>query len=303
VVQPPGAATGWWAGAPSLLYDGGIVYLSYRLRRPRALGRGYETRIATSTDRMAFHDVWRMTAADLASPSIERCALAKGPEGTFRLYVSYVDGGDSRWRIDMLEAPTCEELDPRRRRPALVAEEIGVAGVKDPCLLELGGELYMFVSCAVQASGTPAELHREGDAFASGMVRSATGVATSADGLDWRWSGIVLAPPEAGWDAYETRISCVLPDNGRYLAFYDGIRSAAQNYEERTGVAESTDLRTWRRLSVARPLFGSPVGSGSLRYVAVLELLSDTVFCAEVCRRDGSHGLCRFEAPLDLRRL
>jgi hypothetical protein len=81
-------------------------YLSYRLRRPRELGRGYESRIATSRDGAMFQDVWRMTSRDLTSPSIERCALLPESDGVARLYVSYVDGADGRWRIDVLEGPS-----------------------------------------------------------------------------------------------------------------------------------------------------------------------------------------------------
>jgi hypothetical protein len=302
VVEPPGSGSGWWAGAPTVLDRNGTFYLSYRLRRPRELGRGYETRIAASRDGTVFRDVWRMTSHDLASPSIERCALLTESDGAMRLYVSYVDGADGRWRIDVLEARSLEALHARGRRPVLMPSEVGVAGVKDPCIVRAQGQWHMYVSCAVSGDPANVELHRREDAFASGSIRSATGLATSADGERWRWHGIVLAPPESGWDAYETRITAVVEDDGRYLAFYDGIATAAENYEERTGLAESTDLQTWRRLTVTRPLYGSPHGSGSLRYVSAVEP-SGALLYAEIARRDGSHELCVFRAPADVRRV
>ena len=63
IVVPPGEGPGWWAGAPSAIYDdtNGKFYLYYRLRRPRGIEpeRGGECRIAESVDGKTFHTVCR----------------------------------------------------------------------------------------------------------------------------------------------------------------------------------------------------------------------------------------------------
>src|SRR5262245_19140843 len=77
VIEPPGTGQGWWAGACSAAVDAdaGRFYLSYRLRKPRELGRGVECRVAESEDGVQLRDIWRMGKEALASPSVERSAL------------------------------------------------------------------------------------------------------------------------------------------------------------------------------------------------------------------------------------
>ena len=80
---PPGEGRGYWMGAPGATYDAGAkkFYLSYRLRRPRGVepDRGAETRVAVSSDGVAFEDVWSGTKDLLETTSIERSALVYRP--------------------------------------------------------------------------------------------------------------------------------------------------------------------------------------------------------------------------------
>ena len=46
-----------------------------------------------------------------------------------------------------------------------------------------------------------------------------TALATSGDGLDWRWEGTVLAGRPGAWDARGARVTAVLQDGTTY---YDG---------------------------------------------------------------------------------
>jgi hypothetical protein len=260
------------------------VYLSYRLRRPNA--RGFVTRIAASHDGVVFRDLWQASKEELGALSLERSALVRH-DGGWRLYVSLVDEGDRRWRIALLESSRPDAFSPRSRRVVLTADDAASAGVKDPYVFRQSGGWRMLLSVALPQDHD-AGLHERGDAFASGRVRSATGLATSEDGVSWRFQGVVLAPEPGGWDAYETRISCVLPGG---LALYDGCASAEENYEERVGVAASSDLLRWRRLTPQAPALASHEGTRALRYVCVVERGAASMAYYEASRGDGAHEL------------
>ncbi len=297
VAEPLSTGKGWWAGAPSALHDldTGVFYLSYRLRRPREFGRGGETLIGASKDGFRFETAWRTTREAFNSPSIERCSLVKTPEGLYRLYVSFVDSADGRWRIDMLEAPRVEDLDPNRRVPILTADDIDGEGVKDPYVFMLGPCWYMLASCTAKpADLTPeiaSKMHATADIYNTGVVKSLTGLASSHDGIHWEWEGHVLTPPNSGWDSYATRIGCFVYSPPVFTGFYDGSASVAENYEERLGVAVSLDLRNWRRVSVDSPVLTSPHSSGALRYLDAIPVGNQIYFYYEFAREDGSHEL------------
>ncbi|HYY54967.1 MAG TPA: hypothetical protein VFA01_06260 [Candidatus Dormibacteraeota bacterium] len=260
------------------------MLLSYRLRSPER--RGFETRLAASEDGLSFRDVWAATKDDLAAESIERCAIV-ALDGRVRLYVSFVDRVDRHWRIATLEAARVEDIDPGERRVALTAAEAGSVGVKDPVVVRRRDEWLMFVSTT---SAIPDEdaLHAEGDAFNTGRVRSLTGLATSRDGIAWRYAGVVLRPTDDAWDAFESRLTAVLEVGGRFVGVYDGARTVAGNYEERTGIATSADLVRWERRTPDAPALEAP-GGGAFRYVAATPDASRIYF--EIAAEDGSHEL------------
>jgi hypothetical protein len=259
------------------------VLLSYRVRSPER--RGFETRIAVSDDGLSFEDVWRATKDELEAESIERCAIATTNDGV-RLYLSYVARADRRWRIASVAARDATRLDVRSRTEILTAQMTATVGVKDPVVVRVGRGWWMFVSAAV-ADGDSDALHDRGDAFATGGVRSATGLAVSDDGMEWEWRGIVLWPAAGAWDAYAARITSVWRQAGLYRAFYDGAAQVRENYEERTGLLESADGLSWRRVTASGPLFAR----GSLRYVSRLERNARNFFYFEAARDGGAHDL------------
>lgn len=294
VREPPGVGAGYWAGAPGVCQDGDEFYLVYRLRRPRGVNpdRGAEVRIARSRDGLEFADIWQGTKDQLGSTSIERCALVHREEGPWILYVSYVDPADGRWRIDQVSARRPDAFDLRQARPALTAAAIGAEGVKDPFVFWIGGRAHMIVSYAVAARAASAgELHGTADAYNTGLIRSATGLATSPDGIQWTWSGPLLEPPATGWDCYCTRIGCLWREPPVWLALYDGSANVSENYEERCGLAWSTDLRSFHRASRDGPILVSRHASQSLRYVDVLDLPDGRYFYYEMARADDGHDL------------
>jgi hypothetical protein len=294
--EPLGSEAGYWVGAPSVTYDpeSAVFYLAYRIRRPRGVepDRGAEIRIARSSDGVAFEDVWSGLKTTIGTTSIERCTLARLPQGEWGFYVSYVDPADGRWRIDVCRAASVEDLDFADRTPILTADDIEAEGVKDPFLFQIAGLYHMVASCAA-AVGAPSQesMHGTSDAYNTGLIKSTSGLATSADGLNWEWQGCILAPSDRGWDRYCSRIGTIWREDGVWLAFYDGSADVSENYEERCGLAYSHDLRVFRRATPDGPLFVQPDASGACRYFDVLDVGSATYFYYETARRDGSHDL------------
>ena len=116
-----------------------------------------------------------------------------------------------------------------------------------------------------------------------GTDRMTTEYATSDDGLDWQWRGTALAPRPGAWDQRGARVTAVLVSEGVSAAFYDGRATAAENYEERTGIAEGTGLDTFVASSVS-PLAESAHGGHGLRYLTAVTVGEDVRVYYEAAR-------------------
>jgi hypothetical protein len=298
VAEPQGEGAGWWAGAPGALHDptDDSIYVAYRQRKPRELGRGGLVRIIRTINGTTFEPVWEATKDDFQTASIERSVLVKVEGGPYRLYVSYVDPSDSRWRIDLLEADHPAHFDPQTRQHALTAADIHGEAVKDPLVFTVGGLWHMIVSYVPSpisdSDGLRARLHASADVYATGLLTNLSGLAVSGDGIEWNWVGPVMEPRPSGWDAYSTRLSGITREEGFFLGYYNGCPTVAENYEELTGLAISFDLRRWERITPDGPALTSPHASGSLRYVFPVRLPEGgTMYFFESARSDGSHEL------------
>ncbi len=295
VLEPEKEGPGYWVGAPSIFYDRAesCWWLTYRRRRPRGtdpdgLGdRGYLACVARSADGLHFEDVWVVTRGAWRTPSMERFSLVHDAN-VYRLYVSYADSGDNRWRIDLLEASHPSRFDPAALQHVLTVDDVQgtagekVEGVKDPWVFRFRGIWHMLVSCAVSRH-TNLEvrdaMHETADVYNTGLITAPTALATSTDGRRWQWQQIVLGTgPSGSWDGYQARLNSVIPGPGFWLGFYDGAETADQNYEERCGLAASFDLRQWTKLTPQKPAFGSESGTGSVRYVEAV-LQRDSLHC------------------------
>jgi hypothetical protein len=74
-------------------------------------------------------------------------------------------------------------------------------------------------------------------------------------------------------------------------AYYDGRASAAENYEEQTGVATGTDPAALTPVGQG-PLGYSPFHGGGLRYLDIVPLPAGAHrIYYEMTRADGSHAL------------
>lgn len=303
IATPPGKGSGYWAGASSILYDerDKKFYLYYRLRRPRLvkdgkeIGRGYECRIAESSDGINFKDIWRAEKSYFGGISLEKASLIKTLEGKFRLYISYVDPEDNKWRIDMIEAESIENLDPNKKIKIFTASDLQIEGIKDPEVIIIGGLYYMFVSYAPSPKNvdsiTKKRMHETADVYNTGITKSCTGLAISHSGISFKWIGDILSPPETGWDSYATRITSILYDPPVFYAFYDGSKDVSENYEEKLGLAVSLNLINFERISIDRPIITSPYSSKSIRYLNAVCVDRKIFYYYEIALDDGSHEL------------
>lgn len=297
VLTPEQEGDGYWIGCPGVLHEPGRgrFLLTYRQRRPRGADRerGWRCGIAESSDGVHFSDIWAVEKEELGASSMERFCLLPTPEGRYLLYLSYVDPADNRWRIDVCEAAAPDQFDVAKAEPVLTAAGTGTEGVKDPYAIRIGPAVHLFASYAepadLDADGR-ARAHATADIYTTGLTTHPTGLATSLDGRHFQWAGRVLDVGD-GWDRYQARLNSIAPLGNAFLGFYDGSAHADENYEERTGLALSFDLRTWQRLTPEEPWVVSPWATGSVRYLDAVPVGDEWWLYYEITRADGAHEL------------
>jgi hypothetical protein len=275
-IQPPGTGPGYWAGAPCAVADDGEIFLAYRLRRPTGRGRGYAVVLARSADGERFETLLSIDKKELATESLERAALVRTPEGRWRLYLSCATFGTKHWRVEMTEAAHPGEFDAGRREVILPGD--AKTGVKDPVIRYHAGQWHLWASC-----------HPLDDPLQTDQMT--TEYATSPDGLAWTWHGTALSGTPGQWDARGTRVTTVDFGEDGVTAYYDGRASAAENWEERTGVAVGTDPMALAPLGDGPAAF-SPFHGGGLRYLDIVPLPGGRRrLYYEMTAPDGSHAL------------
>ena len=273
VVPAPGAGPGNWSGAASAVLEDGVYWLTYRVRRPLAEGRGVSVVVARSDDGERFVTVAEVRREEFGAESFERPVLVRRPDGGWRLYLSCATPGTKHWWIEALDADDPADLERGTRTVVLPGDD--TIAVKDPVVLAGPDGWRMWV--CVHPLTDPG--HED---------RMTTAYATSADGLAWDWHGTVLAPTPGSWDQRGTRVSAVLSLDP-LVVLYDGRARAEDNWHEVTGVAREVDGRL-EPTSV--PVMRSPHSDGALRYASVVPLPDGRrrVYF-EAARPDGAHDL------------
>jgi hypothetical protein len=275
-VCPPEDGPGAWAGGPSAVWDGTDVVLAYRLRRPVGQGRGYAVVIARSSDGQRFEPIQTITKDQVNAESLERPVLAVTADGTWRLYLSCATRGTKHWRVEALEAPAPDAFDPSRRTVMLPGDT--TRAVKDPVIKRVGRQWHMWA--CVHPLTDPEQTDRMWSDY-----------ATSTDGLDWSWHGPALLPRPGQWDERGVRITDVRFEPGCVVAYYDGRATAAENFEERTGVAIGSAPGALSAVGTG-PAAQSPAPGHGLRYLSVLPIPGGrTRLYYELTRADGAHEL------------
>jgi hypothetical protein len=285
VVAAPDRGPGNWAGAPHALLDGGVYWLSYRVRRAtgpeRAQTRGVETVVARSEDGERFVTIARIERDAFETDSFERPCLVRRPPGGWRLYVCCATPQSKHWWIEAIDADDPSGL-PAGERTVVFPGSAALA-VKDPIVEASGGGAWRAWICCHP-------LTEPGD-----EDRMTTAYATSADGLSWDWHGEVLRPMPGTWDQRGARMTTVVSSEPP-VVLYDGRARAEDNWFERTGIA-----RERHGVLVADPdgpAATSPYSDGALRYASAVPLPDGrTRFYFEAASPDGAHDLWTSISP------
>jgi len=321
VVPPRAAEAGFWFGGGNLARDArGNLWLVGRYRNGgdsragiKAGPRGAELALFRADEGAgSFTPALSWLKKDLACDgeevlSIEGASLYIGEDGA-ELYVSSEKAraypehvrdkqkpGTGVWSIDVLAAPDVEGLRDATPQCALRSDEAAWLHVKDPVVFDLEGRRTMLY-CAHPYS------------WSSSNTGYAVTDTPPAEWTNCEWSILERGP---AWDVAAFRVTervplpavGVLEDGpGAALYFYDGAEcihrhggGAPRGYscEEIGGLAAGLDAEFPRieRLSVERPLFISPHGTGCSRYVSVLDAGAEYLVTWQQSQPDDSQPL------------
>ncbi len=336
IVEPNAAKTGFWFGGGNAIQDdGGVIWLSGRYRNfgdsrtGLAAGeRGLEIAIFRSDDHgQSFQKVRSWSKADLSQygdrvVSFEGTSLHRLHDGSWELFissekdVSYPEPlenmqktGTGVWSIDVITGPSPDALDGSTLKPVLVNRDVApYLHVKDPVVYDAADGSTHLIFCSHPFSWSS----------------SNTGLAVRPVGAeDFHVQAWEIISRGATWDVAATRITSriKIPTIGLFadapattVFFYDGaecLRSHEENLQavsrprgyscEEIGgalVGIEDEYDSLERLSLLFPLFVSPYGTGSSRYVEVLQMDDGWLAMWEQGQSNGSQPLVANFLPM-----
>ncbi len=335
IVPAQSASTGYWFGGGNLIETpDGTIWITGRYRNfgdsRTGLGagqRGLECAIFKSTDRgKTFEQALSFTKADLSHHgrnviSIEGTALHIMQDGTIELFISsekdvpYPAGlesfqkqGTGVWSIDRIHGATVESLSVTTMETILEnIDRPEYLHVKDPVVFDTQDHDTALIFCTHPFTWASTN---------SGMsVRNAS--ESKFGSIDWE-----VVTRGAAWDIAATRITnrLAIPQVGvfadapeAYVYFYDGAeclrrldenpnassRPRGYSCEEIGGAFLGSALPTpnMQRLSLIAPLFISPYGTGSSRYVSTLVIEEGILATWQQSQTDESQPLVSHLLP------
>lgn len=341
IVSAYDASAGFWFGGGNLIETpDGTIWLTGRYRNfgdsRTGLGagqRGLECAIFKSENRgKTFEKILSFSKADLSIAgreviSIEGSALHIMDDGSIELFISsekarayperlqdFQKPGTGVWSIDRITGNTVDTLSLSTIEPILENFDYPeYLHVKDPVIFDLKDGATALVFCTHPFAWSSSN---------SGITIRPSG-ATAFGSVDWE-----IASRGPAWDVAAMRITNRLPiptigvfsDLSTYVYFYDGAEclrqlddnpnavSRARGYscEEIGGAFVGNALPTeeMQRLSLIVPLFVSPYGTGSSRYVSTLVLEEGILATWQQSQPDKSQPLVsHFLSNDDIKRL
>ena len=307
IIEPMQRQEGFWFGGGNLVEgpDGNFYLVGrYRNAGDSRLGlaageRGLELAIFCSTDRgQTFSKVLRFQKSELAVGerqvlSIEGAALAFTKHGvelfvsTEKDHIPYPPGleaflkeGTGVWTIEHLQAETVTDLKQANRVTILECRDPRWLHVKDPFLYPQANGDLLVGFCTHPYCWTSSN---------SGYTRRAKGSSTFSPpvfdffprGFTWdvamSRATCWLPVPQVGILANQPPLSLIFYDGGESVRNLDEHKAAVKrprgySCEEIGGLAVAAEdgISQIERLSITLPLFVSPTGLGTSRYVDVL---------------------------------
>lgn len=322
VVEAEETRPGFWFGSGKMVEIRSALYMTGRYRSAgdsrTGLGegvRGKELAVLRSTNGgLTWERLFAFSKADLAPGdrpvlSIEGSALLPTDNGVHLFVASekadvtyperlrdFQKPGTGVWTIDVLVAPTVEDLPAARPMPLLSSTDPRFLHVKDPFVGRTNtGELVLGF-CTHPFSWTSSNTgyaHYNPDAVSAGKPR------------------FEPFPRGFAWDVAISRGTCFLPlhdldGTEDVVLFYDGgecvrphqehnsavRRPRGYSCEELSGAALLDGALDYRaRISDLTPLAVSPHGTGCLRYVDVLQTADRLMATWQQSQPDGSQAL------------
>ena len=327
---------GYWFGGGKLAQDSdGMIWLTGRYRNAgdsrtglEAGVRGAECALFRSADGgSSFTKVRSWTKEELSTPkkkviSIEGTALHRTPDGRWELFISsekdipypeeirhFQKPGTGVWSIDRVTGKNPQELKINNLKPVLEnRKEPAYLHVKDPFVVDINGGSTILVFCSHPFNWTS-----DNSGYAAYDEKEDTFHVKS-------WEMVSRGP---AWDVAVTRITscleipglgCFSDEEAAAIYFYDGAecmrphqenlqavnRPRGYSCEEIGGafIGKAANFPKMERISLLEPLFQSPWGTGSSRYIDCLTTEEGILATWQQSQPDGSQPLVRHFLPM-----